>query len=181
MAERSSLLNCRTCMRTQGSNPCISATIQNPMSSYYPDNEPSPWQKLQAYLTGLYQHAKSEKDPNIYAAIAYIPLFGWLIAYFFRPKQKLCMFHAYQSFKLNLIALGLFFILWFITNFPLISWFLKLILFQPIVTDFLYYTVWLALFGLSTYAAYKAYEMEEYYLPFMKELDDFIHDKVGNS
>lgn len=151
------------------------------MTYNHPDNDLTFWEKIQKLVADIWDHARSDKSPNLYACFAYLPILGWLVAYFFRPKQKLCMFHAYQSFKMNLIAGFVFFIIWFITSFPPISWVLRLFYFQPIVTDFIQYITWAVLIGLSILGAYKAYDFEEYYLPYMEKIDNLIHKKTDGN
>ncbi|MEM7183967.1 MAG: hypothetical protein AAF518_23895 [Spirochaetota bacterium] len=148
------------------------------MTANHPPPEPTLWEQIEEIALRIWKHARGTESEHLYAALSYIPIIGWLVSYFFRPKQKLCSFHALQAFQLNIIAGILFFVLWFITHFPPISWFLQLFYFQPIVTDFLHYTTSLAWLALSALGAAKAYQSEEYYLPYMEKLAQAIEKKL---
>lgn len=125
----------------------------------------------------LFDHIKGEEVPNIYGAASYFPFIGWLFVYIFRKGQNFCVFHAFQALKINLISAILFFIVWFITNFPPIRWFLRLIMFDPIATDFIEYITWVFLLVYSAWGAAIAYKGDEVYLPYM----DFIENKMDKS
>ena len=121
-------------------------------------------------------HLKGDDNPELYAAIAYIPFVGWAIPFFFRKHQKLCEFHAKQAFKVNLGIAGLLFIVWILRYFPIISWLLSVIKFNPIVTDFLSYATWILLIAYSALGASKAYNKEMYELPLVAEIEERIKD-----
>ncbi|MCB1158850.1 MAG: hypothetical protein KDK45_15225, partial [Leptospiraceae bacterium] len=67
-----------------------------------PEEEISPIEYLKLQYRRFVEHSNSDKDPEIYAALAYIPFIGWFFTYFLRPKQSLCVFHAFQSLKITL-------------------------------------------------------------------------------
>ncbi|MCE9499291.1 MAG: DUF4870 domain-containing protein [Leptospira sp.] len=121
-------------------------------------------------------HLKGDDKPELYAAIAYIPFVGWIIPFAFRKHQKLCEFHAKQSFKVNLGIAGILFTIWILRYFPIISWLLTLVKFNPIVTDFLNYAAWILLIGYSVLGASKAYNKEMYELPLVAEIEEKIKD-----
>lgn len=136
---------------------------------------------LLQFLQRLRLHVEGERDPNLYAAIAYIPFGGWLVPYLFRKDQALCEFHAIQALKLNLGATLLFFCTWLLKVTPILSWILNLLKFNPIVTDFLIYVTWVFLIAYSGLGMYKAYNSEIYEFPYFgiieKKIKEFLNIK----
>lgn len=121
-------------------------------------------------------HVKGDESPHTYAALAYIPFIGWILPFAFRKHQKLCDFHATQAFKLNLGIAAIMCTVWILKFFPIISWILTTIKFNPIVTDFLNYLAWIVLIAFSALGAVKAYNKEMYELPFISEIENKIRE-----
>ncbi|MCC6274856.1 MAG: DUF4870 domain-containing protein [Leptospiraceae bacterium] len=121
-------------------------------------------------------HVKGDDSPELYAALAYVPFIGWILPFAFRKHQKLCDFHATQAFKLNLGIAAIMCTVWILKYFPIISWVLSAIKFNPIVTDFLNYLAWIVLISFSSLGAIKAYKKEMYELPLIAEIEEKIKE-----
>jgi uncharacterized membrane protein len=132
------------------------------------------FEQIKIYLSQFLENAKGEENQNYYSAAAYVPFVGWLFVYIFRRNQSFCVFHAFQALKINLLVSIVFFILWFFTSFPPVKWLLSLVLFVPIVTDFLEYVTWVFLLSYSSWGAYLAYTGNETFLPFLDKLENFL-------
>ena len=109
---------------------------------------------------------------RLYAVIAYIPLFGWIYTYYFKDKDELCRFHARQALRLNLVLVVVYFLVWFLESFPILSW-----LFGPgKLLHHLSRSIWLIVSGLylgvSALAAYKAMGEEKWSVPYLEEYLD---------
>ena len=104
-----------------------------------------------------------------FAVLAYVPLFGWIYPFYFRTQDALCQFHGRQAMRLNLVVLAVYFLVWILENFPIISW-----LFGPgQLLHHLSRAVWIlaagAYLAISAYAAYKALHDESWSIPYLDE------------
>ncbi len=116
---------------------------------------------------------------EVAAAIAYIPLVGWIYPYFFKKDDDFCRFHASQALKLNLAIVALYFGIWILENFPLTGWLFGLdAVFHPLTRS-----IWLiaaALFlGLSGVGAFKAISDERWEVPYIMTYIDDALDLLG--
>ena len=107
-------------------------------------------------------------------AYAYIPLFGWIYAKYFRKGDKLSQFHGHQSMWLNIILVFSFFVVWVLEKFPLTSIFFGSgSFFNPIIG-----TVWiivlLTYLWASIYGAYKAYNGQTWEVPYLKSAIEWL-------
>jgi uncharacterized membrane protein len=109
------------------------------------------------------------------AAIAYIPLFGWVFPYVFKKEDDLCQFHGLQAMKLNAALVGVYFVVWVIENFPLTGFlFGKGAVFNPL-TESVWLVAMIAYCVVSGIAAFKAFSEEKWEIPyFIEYLDEFI-------
>ena len=111
----------------------------------------------------------AENRDLLIAALAYIPLFGWIYPSLFKKEDDFCQFHVRQSMQLNGIILAVYFAVWILENFPIVSW-----IFGP---DMLFFhlsrSVWIlsaiAFIAVSIHASLKALEGERWAVPFMNE------------
>ncbi|MCB1326402.1 MAG: DUF4870 domain-containing protein [Spirochaetales bacterium] len=115
---------------------------------------------------------------QIAAAVAYVPLFGWVFALVLKKDDDFCQFHGRQAMKLNLVLVVLFFAIWVLENFPLFSWaFGEAAFLHPISRS-----VWLisvfAFLALSAVGAYKAFSEERWEIPYLNELVDTALDQI---
>lgn len=74
--------------------------------------------------------------------------------------------------KLNIGFIAVNAVVWFLREFPVISWILSLIRVNPIVTDFISYVSWIVFLGYSTLGAWNAYQEKEFTLPFFPEMEN---------
>ena len=139
------------------------------------------FEQIKLYLNQFLEHTRGEENQNYYSSSAYVPFVGWLFVYVFRREQPFCVFHAFQALKINLLVSIAFFILWFLTSFPPVKWFLSLVFFVPIVTDFLEYLTWVFLLFYSGWGAYLAYTGHETFLPYLDKLEKFLDKSDSKS
>ncbi len=120
---------------------------------------------------------------NLAEAYAYIPIFGWIYACYFRKENKMSKFHGEQSMWLNITLMVVYFCVWVLEKFPITSFlFGTHAIFNPIIR-----TVWIVFLLLylwaSVFGAYKAYNMEMWEIPYLKEISskmkEFL-DKLKN-
>ncbi|PJZ56403.1 hypothetical protein [Leptospira barantonii] len=130
--------------------------------------------KTQEFIQEMLRILKSEELPGLVAAISYVPFFGWLFVWVFRKAQTFAAFHIVQALKLNIGFIGIYSVVWFLREFPVISWILSLIRVNPIVTDFISYVSWIAFLGYSALGAWNAYQEKEFTLPFFPEIENEI-------
>lgn len=133
---------------------------------------PSERFKTQEFIQETLRILKSEELPGLIAAISYIPFFGWLFIWIFRKDQKFASFHILQALKLNVGFIAIYAVVWFLREFPVISWILSLIRVNPIVTDFISYVSWIVFLGYSALGAWNAYQEKESTLPFFPEMEN---------
>lgn len=112
------------------------------------------------------------------AAVAYVPLVGWIYPYFFKKEDELCEFHARQGLKLNLALIAVYFLVWVLENFPLTGF-----LFgagEPL--NALTRTVWLVAMlgylGISIVAALKAFAAELWEIPYLDDAADMVFEAI---
>ncbi|XDD50322.1 DUF4870 domain-containing protein [Leptospira sp. WS92.C1] len=130
--------------------------------------------KTQEFIQETLRILKSEEFPGPIAALSYFPFFGWVLVWVFRKTQKFASFHSVQALKLNIGFVAMYSVVWFLREFPVVSWILSLIRVNPIVTDFISYISWIAFLGYSILGALKAYQEKEYTLPFFPEMENEI-------
>ncbi|EMN01962.1 Tic20-like protein [Leptospira noguchii str. 1993005606] len=128
--------------------------------------------KTQELIQETLRILKSEELPGLIAAFSYLPFFGWLFLWIFRKTQKFAYFHILQSLKLNCAFIVIYSLVWFLREFPVISWILSLIRINPIVTDFISYVSWIAFLCYSLLGAWNAYQEKESTLPFFPEMEN---------
>ncbi|TGK11673.1 hypothetical protein EHO60_05095 [Leptospira fletcheri] len=131
------------------------------------------------FLEDVRKLLEGEEYPNSFAAISYIPFFGWFLPWFFRKHQEICKFHAIQAMKLNAGFVFLYLVVWFLREFPILSSILKLIRANPIVTDFLSYVAWVLLTIYSVLGALWAYQGKKAVLPFFPEIENEVRKILG--
>ncbi|EQA35692.1 Tic20-like protein [Leptospira inadai serovar Lyme str. 10] len=131
------------------------------------------------FLEDLKRLLQGDDYPNSFAAISYIPFFGWVLPWFFRKRQEICRFHAVQAMKLNSGFVFLYLVVWFLREFPILSTILKLIKANPVVTDFLSYIAWSLLTIYSLIGAIQAYQGKNYVLPFFPEIENEVRKILG--
>ncbi|MBM9579118.1 hypothetical protein JWG45_18390 [Leptospira sp. 201903070] len=130
--------------------------------------------KTQEFIQETLRILKSEEFPGSIAGLSYVPFFGWLFVWVFRKAQDFASFHIVQAMKLNIAFIAIYSFVWFLREFPVISWLLSLIRVNPIVTDFISYVSWIAFLGYSALGAFKAYQEKKFVLPFFPELENEI-------
>ncbi|WP_016753775.1 hypothetical protein [Leptospira santarosai] len=128
--------------------------------------------KTREFIQETLRILKSEELPGFIAAISYVPFFGWIFIRVFRKNQKFTSFHILQALKLNIGFIAVNAVVWFLREFPVISWILSLIRVNPIVTDFISYVSWIVFLGYSTLGAWNAYQEKEFTLPFFPEMEN---------
>jgi len=114
------------------------------------------------------------------AAVAYVPLVGWIYPYFFKREDELCQFHGRQALKLNGALVAIYIAVWFLENFPLSAW-----LFgtgEPL--NALSRTVWLVtllgFLAVSVVAALKAFAEELWEIPYLDDAVDLVREQIQN-
>jgi len=115
------------------------------------------------------------------AAVAYIPLFGWIFPYFAKKDDPLCQFHGKQAMQLNLVILIVYFFVWLLEHFPILSWlFAEGQLLHPVTRS-----MWLisaAIYvGLSIFCAFKALSDEQWEIPKLNEYVNKVLDNIRNT
>ncbi|PJZ71009.1 hypothetical protein CH373_00290 [Leptospira perolatii] len=117
---------------------------------------------------------EGEEYPNTFAAISYIPFVGWMIPWFFRKGQEICRFHSLQAIKVNIGFVFLYLLVWFLREFPILSWLLRVIKANPIVTDFLSYVAWILLIFYCGLGAAQARQGKHSALPLLPEIENEV-------
>jgi len=114
----------------------------------------------------------SQEGEPLYAAIAYIPLLGWIYPLHFKKDDENCQFHGRQGARLSALIAGLFLVVWFLQNFPLTRWlFGSGNLLAPIL-DGLWLIALLVYLGVCVVAAFKALASERWEIPYLNEIID---------
>jgi len=104
-----------------------------------------------------------EGNSRIFAAIAYIPLIGWILPLFLKRDDEFCQFHGKQGFVVSIIS--------FLVGITVAI--LRTELFEIILVLFYFF-----LFaGLFIYGFFVAYNNKEKSIPFIKEISDRIFGK----
>lgn len=110
---------------------------------------------------------------QISAAIAYVPLFGWILPYLFKKDDPLCRFHGEQAMKLNLAIVAFYFAIWVLEHFPLTAILFGYdAVFHPL-TRSLWLVGAIGYMAISAIGAFKALSDEKWEIPYlMKYLDE---------
>ena len=114
---------------------------------------------------------------QIAAAAAYIPLFGWIFAYYVKKEIELCRFHGRQAMQLNGVMLVVYFAVWVLEHFPIVSFFFGPGQWFHAITRAVWLVTALAFAGLSAYAAFKAFSEEKWAIP---QLDENIQKAIDH-
>ncbi len=121
--------------------------------------------------------AKIQNGDEFLAVLSYLPIIGWIIVKFKNNKKdKLVQFHLEQGKEINIYIITIYFIIWFIENFPLTSWlFGKDKIFFPLIE-----TIWLIslfLYILITIVGiYKSLNDEIWSYPYREQLNQKIKE-----
>lgn len=114
------------------------------------------------------------------AALAYIPLCGWIVAYV-KKECELCLFHGRQALQLNIVLLVVYFIVWILENFPFVAWiFGEGKLLHPISRSLWLLTA-IGFLGLSVFGGYKAFSGERWEVPYLKDYLKKIQEMIRNT
>ena len=111
------------------------------------------------------------------AAASYIPLVGWLVGKA-KKEDDFCQFHSDQSFKLNLVIVALYLIIWFLEHFPLTSFlFGEGAILNELTGGILIVSIILFLV-ISAFAAFKALSEERWEVPYLHDTLQYIRDEI---
>ncbi len=115
----------------------------------------------------------SSDGDQISAAVAYVPLFGWILPYLFKKDDPLCRFHGEQAMKLNGAIVAFYFAIWVLEHFPLTAILFGYdAVFHPL-TRSLWLVGALGYMAISAVGAFKALSDEKWEIPYlMKYLDE---------
>ncbi|MBI3395116.1 MAG: hypothetical protein HY042_04720 [Spirochaetia bacterium] len=132
--------------------------------------------KVRDFQSKFMKNLEGGSGEQIAAAIAYVPLFGWVYPYRMKKDDELCQFHGRQGMRLNALVFGIYFVIWLIENFPLTGWlFGKGAWFHPISTGI--WTIIASAYLIASIAgAWKAFSGEMWEIPL---LDDVIQKLEG--
>lgn len=111
---------------------------------------------------------------KIYAAIGYIPIVGWIVPYFLKKNDDFCQFHGRQSAVLSLIFIVLMTMIWLMNNLPILSHILSWIGITSNILPAITYISTVLFIGVSAYAAYKAFDEEQWDIPFIEKVREFL-------
>ncbi len=118
---------------------------------------------------------------QLIAALSYVPLFGWIFPYYGKKDDELCQFHGKQAMQLNVVMLTVYFSVWILENFPIVSWFFG----QDKILHPISQSAWLitamAFIGLSIYGAFKAFSEEKWEIPGLSELVDKTLEQIKSA
>ncbi len=115
------------------------------------------------------------------AAIAYIPLFGWIYPFYAKKDDELCRFHGKQGMQLNAVMLAVYFAVWVLEHFPIVSFLFGPGQFFHAITQALWKLTALLYLGLSIYSGLKAFEEEKWAIPHLDETITKALDHVKGS
>ncbi len=116
--------------------------------------------------------SKIENGDELSSMIAYIPLFGWVIAKFLnKNKDQLSEFHIQQAKEINLTILMIYLFIWFLEHFPLFSWLFGKKGFLYPIAESIWLVSFLSYIGISLYSVYKALNDEVWSYPYREEIN----------
>lgn len=115
------------------------------------------------------------------AAIAYAPLFGWIYPFYLKKEDELCRFHGRQGMQLNLVMLVVYFAIWVLEHFPIVSFLFGDGRFLHPLTQSVWLLTAAAYIGISVFAALKAFEDEKWEIPHLNEFVTKAVDHVKGS
>ena len=114
--------------------------------------------------------SESFQGGNIAAAVAYIPIFGWLYPYFAKKGDSFYYFHGRQSMYLNLVIVVVYSVIWLLEYFPVTA----LLFGHGSILHPVSRTIWLlsasAYVIVAAFAAKKAYDNEKWNIPYLDSL-----------
>ncbi len=108
------------------------------------------------------------------AALSYIPLIGWFLPQILRKTDAFCKFHSRQSFLLNITIIVVYVCIWILENFPLTAIFFGSGAILNPITGTLKIIAFVGFFLLSGWAAKKAYDQEEWEIPYSSTLQSWL-------
>lgn len=125
---------------------------------------------------------KSLQGSNqLLAASSYFPLFGWIYPLHGRKDDDFCQFHGKQGLQLNSLMLAIYFVVWILENFPIVSWFFGEENFLHPVSRTIWLVTAFVFIVLSIFCAYKALMAEKWEIPELKKFMDKIFKLIGRS
>lgn len=116
--------------------------------------------------------SKIQDGDELSSMVAYVPIIGWIVAKFLnKRKDELSEYHIQQAKEINILIILMYLLIWFLENFPLLSWlFGKNRFLHPLAES-----VWLvSLFsyiGISIYSLYKALNDEIWSYPYREQIN----------
>lgn len=129
--------------------------------------------EIQERFKGNYQDGD-----QLSAAIAYVPLIGWILPYRLKQEDALCQYHGRQGMRLNILMLCIYFTIWILENFPLTSWLFG----QGEPLNALTSSFWIITLILyviaSGMAAYRAFMDEEWEVPYLEDIIDMLEKSL---
>lgn len=113
---------------------------------------------------------------QISAAIAYVPLVGWIYTYLGRKDDELCQYHGKQALQLNALYSGVYLLIWFLENFPLTKWIFGNRAFLHPISETVSLVSTVIFLAISAFCAFKAFGEEQWEIPYLNDVIDFIVD-----
>ena len=118
---------------------------------------------------------------QLLAAIAYFPVLGWAFPFYAKKDDELCQFHAKQAMKLNAVMLAIYFIIFVLENFPILSFIFGVNSPLHHISRAVWLITLLTYLAFSLIGAIKALEEEKWEIPKLNELVDKVLDGLkGN-
>lgn len=130
--------------------------------------------------TDVEDSIKSDTNYQIYSAIGYIPIIGWMLPYFFKKKSSDCQFHAKQSAVLAVIFIMIMTVVWILNHLPILSHLLSFIGIKSFLIPAITYSSSVLYIGVSLVSAYKAYNRDKWEIPFLPQIREFLSNLFKN-